>query len=337
MRFSSPILLLALLLPAAHAEIPSFGGLSTTGAPSGPPVPGVDFPMLEFDSQFKLVTSKARILLHQGGQTQALGILDQNALMATHDAYRFRDDGEDTPERARVDFLDFSLDAGIKIALQHPRKSLVRAGDEVGRIRQRALFSVGTGIDVYRKGGFKDAIGYVDQKAGKTFGRDLLRHFATFGLATPDKVYTFYEYVEVQEERGRWSFRKGTKTVRKKSPLFHFTTGTTSGTGPGGVFMTPAGKPILAIQGDWWVSQNIFDLLVRRVDNEGTAGKALRGGLAVLQALSGDDDGAAATLDEGQEFVRNSSAYLGSFLIGIVYFQEFRDLVGVQLPIAAIE
>lgn len=316
--------------------VPGFGGLAGGQGGARNQVPGVDFPMLELDSRFGILTSRARLVLHEGGRSRPLGVLDQTVLMASHDAYRFRNDGEDTPERARVNFLDFSADVGVKIALEHPRQSLTRRGAEVGRIRQRALFSVGTGIDVYEKGSFEDSIGYVDQKVASTFGRDLLLGFATFGLHTPDKVYTFYKVERrTVPYQGRNPFRR-TEVETTRTPLFHFTTGQAAGAGPGGVFMKPDGTPVLAIQGDWWVSQNIFDLLVKRKDAEGTAGKVLRGLGTVVELLDDDPSNDGDSLADGQEFVRNPSAYLGSFLIGIVYFQEFRDLVGVQLPLAPV-
>lgn len=331
-----PLQLLAVLAltPAlALAQDPSFDDLAGprgTGNGGSPaePVAGRDYPMLEFDSRVGLITDKAEMYLHQNGERRFLGILDQSAGMSLHDAYRFRSNAE-SGEAARIDFVDFSADVGVKIKLTHPSLN----GQEIGRIRQRALFSVGTGIDVYTKNNLESKFGYIDQRAGRTLVDDVVRGIASYGFHTPDKVYVFNK-ITYREERKRGLF--GTKTVQvpELHPMLTFVTGRASGSGPGGVFLDQAGRPVLAIRGDWWVSQNVFDLLVRRVDNEGTAGKALRGGLAILQALNGDTDGAADTVSEGQEFVRNSSAYLGSFLVGIIYFPEFRSLVGVDLPIA---
>lgn len=332
----------ALLIPSlALAQTPDFEtDLALAGTAVAGQRPGVDFPMLEFDSRFGVLTSKARILLHQGGRTEVLGVLDQNLVMSTHGAYRFRGDAEDSPEKARVNFLDFSADVGVKIALEHPRVSTLRRGAEMGRIRQRALFSIGTGIDVYEKGSFDREIGYIDQKAAATFTSTLIRQFGTFGLHTPDKIYTFYkvEHREVANTGFRvsrlWS---STRSEAVKTPLFHFTTGTATGSGPGGVFLDTSGRPLLAIKGDWWVSQNIFDLLVRRADAEGTAGKVLRGIGTIAELLDDDPTNDGNSLDGANDFVRNPSAYLGSFLIGTIYFQEFRDAVGIRLPLPAIQ
>ena len=327
-------ILLAILAfsPALVLAQPSFDGLAgpANGTGNGAePIAGVDYPMLEFDSQVRILSDKSVMYLHQGGERRYLGILDQNAGMALHDAYRFRAT-EETEEAARIDFIDFSADVGVKIKLTHPGLR----GQEIGRIRQRALFSVGTGIDVYTKNNLDSKFGYIDQKAGRTLVDDIVRGIASYGFHTPDKVYVFHKVTYREQSRRTLFGRTKVEQVPELHPVLTFVTGRASGRGPGGVFLDQEGKPVLAIKGDWWVSQNVFDLLVRRVDNEGTAGKVGRGALALLQALDGDASGAADTLEEGQEFVRNSSAYLGSFLVGIVYFPEFRELVGIDLPIS---
>jgi hypothetical protein len=333
MKHRSLLAALALTPALALAQAPDFGGLAGPGNSgdnrSGAPVAGRDYPMLEFDSQVRILADKSIMYLHQNGERRYLGILDQNAGMALHDAYRFRST-EESAEAARIDFIDFSADIGVKIKLTHPGLR----GEEIGRIRQRALFSVGTGIDVYTKNNLDRKFGYIDQKAGRTLVDELVRGIASYGFHTPDKVYVFNKVTYRAQERRTMFGRTKTEYVPTNHPVLTFVTGRASGTGPGGVFLDQRGQPVLAIKGDWWVSQNVFDLLVRRVDNEGTAGKLLRGGLAVLQALDGDTSGAADTVSEGQEFVRNSSAYLGSFLVGIIYFPDFRELVGIDLPIA---
>lgn len=330
MKLGSLLAILALTPALALAQQPSFDGLEgpAGGTGAGGPVAGRDYPMLEFDSRVGILTDKAQMYLHQGGERRFLGVLDQSVGMSLHDAYRYRT-SEEGDEAARIDFIDFSADVGVKIKLTHPGLR----GEEIGRIRQRALFSVGTGIDVYTKNNLDSKFGYIDQRAGRTLVDDVIRGIGSYGFHTPDKVYVFNS-ISYREEEKRGLFRTRTVQVPELHPLLTFVTGRASGTGPGGVFLDQQGNPVLAIQGDWWVSQNVFDLLVRRVDNEGTAGKALRGGLAILQALDGDTSGAAETIDEGQEFVRNSSAYLGSFLVGIIYFPEFRELVGIDLPIS---
>lgn len=331
MKLRSRLAILALTPALALAQAPSFDGLSGpggTGDGRSQPVAGRDYPMLEFDSSVRILADKSVMYLHEGGERRALGILDQNAGMALHDAYRYRA-SEEGSEVGRIDFIDFSADVGVKIKLTHPGLR----GKEIGRIRQRALFSVGTGIDIYTKNNLDTKFGYIDQRAGRTLVDDVIRGIGTYGFHTPDKVYVFNK-ITYRSEQKRTLFRTKTVQVPELHPVLTFVTGRASGTGPGGVFLDQQGKPILAVKGDWWVSQNIFDLLVRRVDNEGTAGKVGRGALALLQALDGDASGAADTLDEGQEFVRNSSAYLGSFLVGVIYFPEFRELVGIDLPVS---
>ncbi|MBI3893007.1 MAG: hypothetical protein HY303_15925 [Candidatus Wallbacteria bacterium] len=312
----------------AHAQDP-YSGLARTEQPRNAAArtlePGVDYPLLELDSNFKLIGAKTTLWLTQKGERKMLGILDQGLLRAMGGIYSFRKTKE-SPILATLDWKDVTLDPAGKLMFKVGNE----AGAEVGRVRQRTVFSIGTGLDVYRKG--DRPVGYVDEKAGKHLENLFIPSVFT------QKYYSFERLAYRQQSRTvqRGLFNKHeekvTDTITDRTEAFRFLGGKLKVNGPSGIFTATDGTPILAVKGDWWVSKHIFDLVVKRVEAEGTPG-AIATGIGVL--LGGEtDEQRRQRIQRENELVRNPSAYLGSFLVGLIYFQEFRDAVGVQLPIA---
>lgn len=322
-------LALLVLLPAAPGRCQDFDDVSRSDGSSAAVASAT--PHLEFDADFKLIGAKATLWLVENGERRRLGILTQNLGQSLGGVYSFRRE-EGGPVLVTLNWKDLTLDPGGKILFQ-----LGDRGAEIGRIRQRVIASIGTGIDVYRKG--ESPVGYVDQKAGKTLLQSLLLPSEVRG-----KYYAFeslqHETRIVRETRG--FFKKTTvdveKVVTTREELCRFV-GVPMESGPAGAFVLgDGGAPFLTVQGDWWLSKNVFDLVVTRKEKEGTAGTIGRAAVDIIGLLAGESGGdfarrKAEQAQRNAEFVRNPSAYLGAFIVGLVYFPEFRQAVGLDLPV----
>jgi hypothetical protein len=287
------------------------------------PQPGLDYPLLELDSNFRLIGARTTMWLTENGKRELLGVLTQGAIQSLGGLYSFRKtDGG--PVLATLNWKDLTLDVAGKILFQQGNET----GPELGRVRQRTILSVGTGLDVYRKG--EKPVGYVDEKAGK----HLENLFIPAVLS--QKYYSFenlsYRDVRVIKKPLFGKQREVTETQTERVEAFRFLGGKMKAVGPSGIFTTPDGKPILAVKGDWWLSKHIFDMIVARKEAEGAAGTAVT---AIGILLGGEtDEQRRDRIRREKEPVRNPSAYLGAFLAGLVYFPEWRSAVGVKLPIS---
>lgn len=320
-------LLLALCILPAFAFAQDFEDLSRSDAGS---TLGQTPPLLEIDANFKLVGAKATLWLTEGNTRRKLGVLTQSSLQSLGGVYQFRAE-ENGPILATLNWKDLTLDRAGKITFH-----LGDRGQEIGRLRQRIFASQGTGLDVYRKG--EAAVGYVDEKAGKTLLQSLLLPSEVRG-----KYYAFeslhHEKKIVQETKGL--FKKRTvnveKTITTRKEICRFV-GVPLESGPAGAFVLGEGRPFMMVQGDWWLSKNIFDLIVTRKEKDGTAGTIGRAAVDIIGLLAGESSGdflnrKAKQQVENAEPVRNPSAYLGAFLVGLAYFPEFRQAVGVDMPL----
>lgn len=307
---------------------PSYDGLPRSSAPKPAAQramePGVDYPLLELDSDFKLIGARTTLWLTDKGQRRQLGVLDQGLIKSLGGIYSFRK-ARGAPVQATLDWKDVTLDPAGKILF----KTGDETGPEVGRVRQRTILTVGTGLDVYRKA--EKPVGYVDEKAGKHLENIFVP--AVFS----QKYYSFerlsYRQQERMVTRGVFNKRqeKVVDTITDRTEVFRFLGGKLKVNGPSGIFTDANGVPLLAVKGDWWLSKHIFDLVVKRKEAEGTAG-AVATGIGILLGGESDEQRRERIRRENEQ-VRNPSAYLGAFLVGLAYFPEFRGAVGIPLPI----
>jgi hypothetical protein len=251
------------------------GGLrDAAGASAQTQRPGQEIPLLEIDSNFQLIGARSTLTLVHHGERRQLGVLTQSVGQSFTGVYNFRRT-ESGPIVASLDWVILTADPGRKIDLKQGA-----SGAQLGRIRQRAIFSIGTGLDVYAPN--DDKVGYVDEQVGRNLQNALLPRILH------NKYYVF----------NRYSYRQqGGRKVRQTEEPYHFLSGEIPTFGPCGLFARPGGAPVLAVRGDWWVSRHIFDLRY------------------------------------GGNNHRNPSGYLGAFLTGLIYFDEWRRLTGVDLPL----
>lgn len=307
---------LSLLAQPAFDDLAGGPGPTAAAAPQARAVPGQDYPSLEFRADPKLMGAKSEVWLTRGGAARMLGTLQQGALASLAGMYSFRAQ-ERGPVLAAVDWQLATFDPGKKFVLY--------TGDrrtELGRVRQRVLASVGTGLDVYKKG--QPAIGYIDEQVGRYPARFAIDPLMYSGWT--NKYYVFQDIAWREEQQGR---RR--RQVEQRTDRFAFVGATVQNFGPAGLFLDPSGKPLMAVKGTWWQSQQIFDLETSRLESEGTVGKTARGVGVLVGVLAGDKDLVDASTSGADDRVRNPTGYLGAFLAGLIYFPEFRAAVGIDL------
>ena len=202
---------------------------------------------------------------------------------------------------------------------------------EAGFVKQK-IFSWGTGLLVYPADQFaKDedeqrSIGYVDEKAAQTF--------KSLGAKRP---YAFQKMSYRREEASKWTtWGKGYKVVEEKTDCFWFVDQDFANIGPAGVFMDNNKVPFLVVKGDWWMSEHIFDIVTTRAESEGAVGKTLRVLEGIADALD-DNPNKVQKRDDSQDLVPNPTGYIGSFLTALIYFPEFREAAGIDIPVPNID
>jgi hypothetical protein len=272
-------------------------------------IPGDGLPLLEIDGKGGLFSDGAELYLTYHNEKKLLGALKRSGLRVTYlftKEWPTKNNKQETiasvaPSVAGIHFKVFTGDRE----------------NEVGRVLQK-FFSWGTGLNVYEKGE-KKRIGYIDEKAAKTFWS-----------AGTKRPYAF-QSVDIEQKEVKKLFG-GTKLVDEEvmNNMFWFVDKDFGNIGPAGVFTTVDKVPFLVVKGDWWMSEHIFDLFTTRSEAEGATGKILRG---LGQLLADSPEEAKRLNDDANDVVLNPSAYLGVFLTSIIYIPEFRDAIGLELPI----